>query len=216
MTSNRYDRIRRVLARRQPDLTVILEGVNKPHNFSAILRSCDAVGVGRAYAVTPQKGMEISESVSAGAGRWIQTRLCETIQDAADHVRKRGFRVVAAHFDDRSIDFREVDYLQPTAILLGQEKDGVTAEAAELADCFVEIPMLGMGSSLNVSVAAALILFEAQRQRLSAGRYSRGHLSESESRRLAFEWGYPKVADYCRRHGVPYPPLRRDGQIDKP
>jgi tRNA (guanosine-2'-O-)-methyltransferase len=213
MTPRRFHRLRQVLDRRQPDLTVVLENVHKPHNLSAIVRTCDAVGVFEAHAVTPDGTLDLVDAVAQGTRRWMRLRTHPTLYEAFDLLRERGFRILAAHLEPRAVDYREIDYRRPTAVLLGQEKDGVTAEAAARADDLVAIPMLGMVTSLNVSVAAALLLFEAQRQRAAAGLYGRRRLDDETYRHTLFEWAYPGLAELCRREGLPYPPLGEDGEI---
>lgn len=213
MTPERFRRIVRVLERRQPDLTVVMENVHKPHNFSAVLRTCDAAGVFEAHAVTRDGTLAVADAVAQGTKRWVEVRTHAGLHEAFDHLRERGFRILAAHLDERAVDFREVDYTRPTALLLGQEKDGVTPEAAARADGWIAVPMAGMVASLNVSVAAAVVLFEAQRQRAAAGLYDRRRLDEETWRRALFEWAYPALAERCRREGVPYPPLGPDGEI---
>jgi tRNA (guanosine-2'-O-)-methyltransferase len=111
------------------------------------------------------------------------------------------------------VDYRAADYTRPTCVLLGAEKWGVSDEAADAADANIVIPMLGMVQSLNVSVAAATILFEAQRQRLAAGLYDAPQLEAAELARLTFEWGYPELAPLYRERGEPYPALNEQGQV---
>jgi tRNA (guanosine-2'-O-)-methyltransferase len=216
MTPERYRRIRAVLDRRQPDLTVLLEDVHKPHNFSAILRSCDAAGVFETHATSPSGRVRRHHPTSGGSGKWVGVRVHPTVAGALADLRERGLRILAAHPTAAAADFREEDYARPTAILLGQEKTGVSAAAAAGADGFVAIPMVGMVASLNVSVAAALILFEAQRQRAAAGLYDRPRLDEETYRRTLFEWGYPEIAAYCREIGHPYPRLDEEGRLLDP
>jgi tRNA (guanosine-2'-O-)-methyltransferase len=213
MTPDRFKRLASVLARRQPDLTLVMENVNKPHNFSAVVRTCDAVGVMEAHAITPDGTLKVADAVAQGTRRWMRVRTHASVLEAFDHLHERGFRIVAAHLDERAVDFRAADYTRPTAILMGEELDGVSAEAAARADDLVVIPMLGMVASLNVSVAAALLLFEAQRQRAEAGLYDRRRLDDETWHRMLFEWAYPKHAARCRREGVPYPQLGADGAI---
>ena len=213
MTPDRFRRIASVLARRQPDLTLVMENVHKPHNFSAVVRTCDAVGVLEAHAITPDGTLAVADAVAQGTRRWMRVRTHASVLEAFDHLHERGFQVLAAHLDERAVDFRSVDYTRPTAILMGEELDGVSAEAAARADHLVVVPMLGMVASLNVSVAAALLLFEAQRQRAEAGLYDRRRLDDETWRRTLFEWAYPELAARCRREGVPYPDLGPEGEL---
>lgn len=213
MTPERFQRITAVLDRRQPDLTVVMENVHKPHNFSAVVRTCDAVGVLEAHAVTPDGTLAVADAVAQGTKRWMRVRTHASILEAFDLLQDSGHQILAAHLDDRAVDYRAVDYTQPTAVLLGQEKDGVTQEAAARADELILIPMMGMVASLNVSVAAALVLFEAQRQRANAGLYDERRLDDETFTRLRFEWAYPKLAEKCRREGLAYPPLSEEGEL---
>lgn len=225
MTPERWRKINRVLARRQPDLTVLMERVHKWHNFSAVLRTCDAVGVLEAHLIPAQQGIPQSpdkgeggmskptDATSGSAAKWVGLSTHPDTPSAFAHLRARGFRVYAAHFSEKAVDYRQVDYTQPSCILLGTEKWGVTEEAARLADGHVVIPMMGMVQSLNVSVAAAVILFEAQRQRMEAGLYDRPRLEPALYRKLLFEWAYPDWAERCRQEGRAYPPLSQEGEI---
>ena len=192
MTERRRHRIFDVLSRRQPDLTVLAEDVYKPHNLSAILRSCDAVGIGEVHAVKPTGGVATFNATSASAEKWVDLVVHEDIRSAAASLKQRGFTLYAAHLSEEAVDYRDVDYVAPCAVLLGNEKEGVSPAAAELADRHVVIPMLGMVQSLNVSVAAAVILFEAQRQRLTAGLYSTPRLPEEELAAIEERWLRPR------------------------
>lgn len=213
MRSERFRRIREVLARRQPDLTVLMDRVNKSHNFSAILRNCDAVGVLEAHVVPPEKGLPLHHGTSAGTKKWVRVRLHREVASAVSQLHASGFRVIAAHPSDNAIDYREIDYRQPTAILIGAELDGVSAEGLELADAHVAVPMLGMVKSLNVSVATSILLFEAMRQREAAGMYAESRLSPDDFDRHLFEWAWPSIASKRRREGRPYPKLTEDGDL---
>lgn len=188
MTTRRRQRIFDVLSRRQPDLTVLAEDVYKPHNLSAILRSCDAVGIGEVHAVTPTGGVATFNATSASAEKWVDLVVHDSVETAAAALKQRGFKLYAAHLSEQAVDYRDVSYIGPTALILGNEKSGVTSAAAELADEHVIIPMLGMVQSLNVSVAAAVILFEAQRQRRETGMYDSPQLSPLATREIALRW----------------------------
>lgn len=213
MNPDRFRRLRRTLARRQPDLTVLMDGVHKSHNFSAILRNCDAVGVLESHVVVPEGGLDLHHGTSAGTKKWVRVHHHATVSDAVDVLHEQGFRVVAAHPSDGSVDFREVDYTKPTALMMGAELHGVSEEGLRISDARVRIPMLGMVHSLNVSVATALLLFEAARQRQGAGMYDESRLEPEELERTLFEWAYPSVAAARRDEGRPYPALTDDGEI---
>ncbi len=213
MTPERFARLRRALLRRQPDLTVLMDGVHKSHNFSAILRNCDAAGVLEAHVVTPDDGLDLHHGTSAGTKKWVRIRHHDSIGAAVRGLKEDGFAVVAAHPSDDSVDFRDVDFTGPTAVMMGAELHGVSDEGLRLADRHVVIPMMGMVHSLNVSVATALILFEAMRQRESAGLYDESRISPDDFERTLFEWAYPTIAKGRRAEGRPYPALTDDGEI---
>lgn len=213
MIPRRYERLKQVLDRRQPDLTVLTEDVHKPHNFSAIIRTCDAVGVFAVHAVNRDSEVPTYSQVAQGSEKWVKLHTHPEITTAIKYLQQQNYSVYAAHFSSSAIDYREVDYTKPTAILLGTEKWGVTKTAASLVDGHIVIPMLGMVQSLNVSVATAVILFEAQRQRLAAGLYDRVRLDEKTYRQTIFEWGYPEIAAMYRKQGQSYPDLGATGEI---
>lgn len=205
MTPQRRARVEAVLARRQPDLTVLMERVHKPHNFSAVLRTADAVGILEAHAVVPSGGLPDLSGTSKGAEKWVQVHTHRDTASAVKALQARGFRCYAAHFSERAVDFRAVDYTQPSAIILGTEYHGVSPEAVALADGEIIIPMMGMTQSLNVSVANSVVLYEAQRQREAAGMYLERQIDEATYQRLLFEWIYPRQAKLLKRQGLPYP-----------
>ena len=215
MNSQRYARICEMLARRQPDLTVCMEQVHKPHNVSAIVRTADAVGVHEVHAVWPDGRMR--NTVSAAAGNsWVSVKNHHTIGEAVSHLKGRGMQILATNLSAKAVDFREIDYTRPTCILMGQEKTGISREALDLADRDIIIPMIGMVQSLNVSVASALILYEAQRQRQNARMYERrtSMLPEDEQQRLLFEGGYPVLARVAKQKKLPYPHVNAQGEIE--
>ncbi|MGF6566343.1 tRNA (guanosine(18)-2'-O)-methyltransferase TrmH [Kosakonia cowanii] len=216
MNAQRYARIREMLARRQPDLTVCMEQVHKPHNVSAIIRTADAVGVHEVHAVWPGNRMRTMASSAAGSNSWVDVKTHRTIEDAVGVLKQRGMQILATHLSDKAVDFREIDYTRPTCILMGQEKTGITQQALDLADRDIIIPMTGMVQSLNVSVASALILYEAQRQRQNADMYKRENsmLPDAEQQRLLFEGGYPVLARVAKQKGLPYPHVNNEGQIE--
>jgi tRNA (guanosine-2'-O-)-methyltransferase len=213
MRPERFRRLRAVLARRQPDLTVLMDRVHKSHNFSAILRNCDAVGVLEAHVVPPEEGLDVHHGSSAGTRKWVRVRHHATTTDAVERLKERGFTIVAAHPSVASVDFRRIDFTGPTAIMMGTELHGVSDEGLRGADLHASIAMHGLGHSLNVSVATALLLFEAARQRQSVGMYDESRLEPDDFQRRLFEWAHPSIAMRCRRAGRPYPALTDDGEI---
>jgi tRNA (guanosine-2'-O-)-methyltransferase len=213
MTPERFAKLRRALARRQPDLTVLADCVNKPHNVSAILRTADAVGIHRIHAISAAGAMRRHHMIAGGVKSWVELTLHASIERALDALRADGWRLVAAHAGPTATDFRAVDYTAKVALIVGAELLGPSPAALEQADEHVAIPMLGLGESVNVSVAAAVILFEAQRQRTAGGLYDRPRLAPDELEHTLFEWCYPDVARRCRELGRSYPRLAKDGSM---
>ncbi|MBY5994105.1 tRNA (guanosine(18)-2'-O)-methyltransferase TrmH [Ferrimonas balearica] len=216
MSPERLARINAMLDQRQPDLTICLEQVHKPHNLSAMVRTADAIGVHEVHAVWPDKGMRLAGGTATGSQQWVKVNTHDSIEGAVAAMREHGMQIIATNLSDTAVDFRQIDYTKPTAILMGQEKTGITPEALALADQDVIIPMVGMVQSLNVSVATALLLYEAQRQRQEAGLYGQRRLDEAECQRILFEGGHPIFAKICRQKGLPYPQIDEAGQIQAP
>lgn len=212
MSPERNARIRAMLEKRQTDLTVCLENVHKPHNVSAVVRTCDAIGVHYIHAVWEEK-YKLRGGTAMGSDQWVHCSQHDNIEQAIDCFKQQDMQVLVTHLSDSAVDFREIDYTKPTAILLGQEKYGATEQAIEHADQDIVIPMVGMVQSLNVSVAGALVLYEAQRQRQNAGMYEDNKLPDSERQRLLFEGGYPRLAKLCQQRGIDYPLVDEDGQV---
>ncbi|MGA7668772.1 MAG: RNA methyltransferase [Nitrolancea sp.] len=181
ITERRRRRMVEVLERRQPDLTVVLENVHDPHNVSAVLRTCDAVGIATVHLVyTIEERPELSRGVSASALRWLDVVDHESISDCYVALRAQGFTILATHLDENRVELFDLDLTAPTALVFGNEQRGVSEEAVAGADGTVIIPMMGMVQSLNISVACAVTLYEALRQRRAARLYEQPRLSRSE------------------------------------
>lgn len=216
MTPERVTKLRDVLSRRQPDLTVITDYVHKGRNLSAIVRTADSAGIMDVHCVIGDKDFHAFRGTAMGSHSWVEVHRYKELQSPVTQLKKQGYQVVAAHLSDTAIDFRDVDYTQPTAIMMGAERVGVSERGEQLADVHVTIPMVGMVASLNVSVAAGILLTEVQRQRQQAGLYDQQRIDQATFDRLFFEWGHPQVRDYCINNDLDYPPLREDGEIDNP
>ncbi|HHR6080496.1 TPA: tRNA (guanosine(18)-2'-O)-methyltransferase TrmH [Providencia alcalifaciens] len=216
MNERRYRRICQMMAMRQPDLTLCLEEIHKPHNVSAIVRSADAVGIHKIHAIWPDQHVKLSVSSAAGSNSWVKVIPHQSTESAIAQIKSENMQVLVTNLSDTAVDFREIDYTRPTCIMVGQEKTGISDKALALADQHIIIPMVGMVQSLNVSVASALILYEAQRQRQLAGMYDRENslLSEQEQQEWLFEGGYPVLAEVAKRKGLPRPLINQHGQIE--
>ncbi len=190
-TERRRERVAGVLARRQPDLTVVLENVHDPHNVSAVLRSCDAVGVLTVhvvYSIEEAPAGAFARTTSASAAKWIDVRRHPSVADCYAVLRAEGIAVLATAVGPESAELYATDLARPTALVFGNELRGVSPEAQAAADGLVAIPMLGMVESLNISVACAVSLYEALRQRREAGAYDRPKLEAERLSALEEEW----------------------------
>ncbi|NPB03456.1 MAG: tRNA (guanine-N2)-dimethyltransferase [Thermotogae bacterium] len=195
VTSRRLNRIKEVLNRRQRDLRIFIENVRNVHNFSAILRTCDAVGVMYVHFYYEGGNPPINREIARGSERWVVLIRENDPVQALRRLKGEGFQIVATALSEDSKDFREADYTKPTVIVLGNEDRGVSAAVLDVADLKVKIPMYGMVQSLNVSVANALILYEAQRQRLAAGMYDKPSLTPEEYDRFLKLWTYDRILE---------------------
>ncbi len=213
MTPDRLQRINSMLDQRQPDLTVCMEGVHKSHNLAAVVRTADAIGVSDVHAVWKNETMRVSGGSAAGSQNWIDVHNYNNTEDAINTLKAQGMQVLVTNLSATAVDFREIDYTKPTAIILGQEKFGASEKALAMADQDIIIPMVGMVQSLNVSVACSVVLYEAQRQRQAAGMYQQPRISLQRRQRILFEGGHPIFAKACQRKGLPYPEIDEAGQI---
>ena len=191
LTPERIAKIEKLLDRRQPCLQVMLENVHDSHNISAVMRTADAVGVLDFYYSLELSGhVKTHKTITQGAHRWLRRERIPT-QSRVEFLkrkRKEGMQILVTELSEESLDFREVDYTRPTLLLFGNEKEGVTPEVSALATRRIVIPMHGMVQSLNVSVAAALVLFEAERQRNRVGFYDRPRIDPELRRELLERW----------------------------
>ena len=213
MTPERFAKLKAALARRQPDLTVFMDAVNKSHNVSAIIRTADAVGVHRVHALSTGGSLRRHHMIGGGAIHYVRLTLHSSTAGALAALRGEGWRLIAAHAGADARDYRDVDYTAKVAIMVGAELVGVSETALAAADERVAIPMRGLGTSLNVSVAVGVMLLEAERQRHAAGLYDSSRLTPTERDETLFEWCYPDIAERCRQLGRAYPPLTADGRL---
>jgi tRNA (guanosine-2'-O-)-methyltransferase len=189
LTARRESRIRQVLARRQKDLTLVLNNVHDPHNVSAILRSCDAFGVFGVHLLYTSEGFpDLSRRSSASARKWIDRQRHTSALGLIKSVQGAGLQLLATSCEQRASRPPEIDLTQPWAIVLGNEHRGIDPELRPWIDKEIHIPMQGMVQSLNVSVAAAIILYEAWRQRSQKGMYDRPSLGPDERQGLFELW----------------------------
>lgn len=189
LTERRKEKFLAVARRRQPGLTVVLENIHDPHNVSAVLRSCDAVGILQVELLyTVEKFPRIGKKSSSSASKWIKRRQHRSVKECYDTLHQEGYRVYATHLSEDAVDLYDFNLTGNVAFVFGNEHRGVSAEATATADGNIRIPMMGMIQSLNVSVAAAVCLYEALRQRKILGMYEHPALPESQLESLLKEW----------------------------
>jgi tRNA (guanosine-2'-O-)-methyltransferase len=196
MTERRREKILSVLKNRQTDLTVVMENIHDPHNVSAILRSADAVGIMEVQLVyTSEKFPKLGKKSSASAVKWMKRKNFSSVSECYEELRRTGYSIYATRLGKRSRSLYDLDLTGKVALVFGNEHRGVTDEAAGLADENFQVPMVGMIQSLNVSVACAVSLYEAFRQRLTA---CGAGLSENELQALVEEW--TTLSERKKRH----------------
>ena len=213
----RFERIKNVLNCRMKNLTVLVEAVNKPHNLSAILRTCDAAGVFEANFINEKDKVKTFNSTAQGSQKWVKLNNHETTISAVSELKKKGFKLYGTTLNERSTDYRNFDYSENTCFVLGAEKWGLSDQLISKVDESIFIPMSGMVQSLNVSVAASILLFEAIRQRESKSLLPlKGEgLSAEEYEKTLFEWSYPELASIYRKSGNKYPKMNQYGEINE-
>ena len=213
----RFERIKNVLNCRMKNLTVLVEAVNKPHNLSAILRTCDAAGVFEANFISEKDKVKTFNSTAQGSQKWVKLNNHETTISAVSELKKKGFKLYGTTLNERSTDYRDFDYSENTCFVLGAEKWGLSDQLISKVDESIFIPMSGMVQSLNVSVAASILLFEAIRQRESKSLLPlKGEgLSAEEYEKTLFEWSYPELASIYRKSGNKYPKINQYGEINE-
>ena len=189
MTEQREKKFLSVLEHRQPTLTVVMEDIHDPHNVSAVLRSADAVGIMEVQLLyINEEFPKLGKKSSASATKWVTRRKFTAVEECYAKLHEEGFTIYATHLGKKSKSLYELDFTKKTALVFGNEHRGVSDEAAKLADENFQIPMAGMIQSLNVSVACAVSLYEAFRQRFSAGMYEKPSLKKSDIKKLFDEW----------------------------
>jgi tRNA (guanosine-2'-O-)-methyltransferase len=188
-TDRRLEKIRRILSHRQPDLTVVLENIHDPHNVSAILRSADAVGIMGVHLIyTTEEFPKVGRKSSASASKWVGRWKWRSVKECYASLRREEFKIFASQLDASSLSVFDLNMKNKVALIFGNEHRGVSEQAAALADARFKVPMYGMIESLNVSVACAVSLYEALRQRLEQGDYSKPKLGDAVLQTLVEEW----------------------------
>lgn len=199
ITPQRRARFREVVANRQFDLTVILENVHDPHNIGAVLRSCDSVGIREIYVLYTEPELqkrdklEMGRRTSSGARKWVDVLFYTDPGACFARVRRHYASIWATHLNEESHDLYDLELTGSVALMFGNEHDGLSKEALSFADGNFTIPQMGMVKSLNISVACAVTLYEALRQRRSAGFYGSDNPASGGQQKAL-------LADYLHRH----------------
>lgn len=192
MTPERSDRLNAVLSKRQLNLTVVLENVADPHNISAVMRTCDAVGIQEIYilnTVIPRHKKWGSKS-SSSASKWLTVHQFNEVSACFQELRKRYKKIYTTHLSSDASDLYELDLTEDVALVFGNEHSGVSEELIALADGNFIIPQVGIIKSLNISVACAVSVYEAFRQKNLAGHYDKPQITGNELLQLKETWGF--------------------------
>lgn len=195
MTPERKEKLLRVLSKRQFDLTVVFENVQDPHNIAAVLRTCESAGIQEVHILNhsipphPKFGDGLGYRSSSSAWKWLTLHYHDELQTCVDHIKSQGFSLMATALNERAVDLYEVDFTQKLALVFGNEKKGVSDELLQLCDGNFLIPQVGVIQSLNISVACAVCLYEAYRQKKNKGHYQTHAITDPKSNALAAEWG---------------------------
>ena len=173
MTPERTERLNNVLAKRQPGLTVVLENVSDPHNISAVMRTCDAVGVQDVYILNTKIGLHEmwSEKASSSAAKWLTVHQFTDANACFAELRKNYSKIYTTHLSQDAVALYELDLTESVALIFGNEHAGVSDDIISMADGNFIIPQVGIIKSLNISVACAVSLYEAYRQKKIAGHF---------------------------------------------
>ncbi|MFH1529052.1 MAG: TrmH family RNA methyltransferase [Bacteroidota bacterium] len=188
-TKQRIDKITSVLSARQHTLRVVLENIHDPHNVSAIYRTCDAAGIPKVTLLyNVEEFPKLSKTSSASAKKWVETEKFSEAEKCITSLKNCGYKIYSSVLNKNSKSIYDIDLTDKIAIVLGNESRGVSSEVAESSDELIYIPMRGMIQSLNVSVANAVILYEAQRQRMLKGMYDTSQVTEERLNELIDDW----------------------------
>lgn len=191
MTPKRFEKIQQTVNKRQKNLILVLENIHDAHNVSAILRTADAAGIDLIYLVyNTNKFPRISKTSSASAKKWVHLKKFDNVNDCFKELKKKKFKIYASCIlQEQSVNsLYNLDFTGRTAFVFGNEHTGVSEDVMKLADFYFMIPMFGMVQSLNVSVSAAITVYEALRQRLLAGMYDKSEYGTRELKRKLKEY----------------------------
>ena len=197
MTPERREKLQAVLSKRQNDITIVLENVFDPHNISAVMRTCDAVGVQELYVLNTKipRHKKWGAKSSSSAAKWLTVYQFENAEECFSELRKKYSTILTTHLSSDALNLYEIDLTKPVALIFGNEHSGVSEEIRKLADGNFIIPQSGIIRSLNISVACAVTLYEAYRQKALAGHYDKARLTGDVLKELMDKWGYEEESN---------------------
>ena len=192
MTPERKERLLSVLNKRQNNITVVLENVSDPHNISAVMRTCDAVGIQDIYVLNTKiaRHRKFGQKSSSSADKWLTVHQYTDAKECFTALRRHYGLILTTHLSSDAISLHDIDFTQSIALVFGNEHDGVSEEIRALADGNFIIPQVGIIKSLNISVACAVTVYEAMRQKTIAGHYDSRAIEGERYNSLLHEWGF--------------------------
>ena len=192
MTPERNERLNAVLSKRQLNLTIVLENVTDPHNISAVMRTCDAVGIQEIYILNTiiPKHKKWGARSSSSAAKWLTVHQYTEVNSCFEALRKRYKKIYTTHLSTDAVGLYDLDLTEDVALVFGNEHSGVTDELIALTDGNFIIPQVGIIKSLNISVACAVSVYEAYRQKSIAGHYQQPQIVGQELVDLKLQWGF--------------------------
>ena len=190
MTPQRREKLISVLNKRQDDITIVLENVFDPHNISAVMRTCDAVGVQEVYVLNTKipRHKKWGARSSSSAATWLTIYQFDNTEECFSSLRKKYSAILTTHLSADALSLHSIDFTRSLALVFGNEHEGVSPEIRKMADGDFLIPQAGIIQSLNISVACAVTLYEAFRQKNLAGHYNRRKLDDVSFERLLKNW----------------------------
>ena len=192
MTPERSEKLLKVLQQRQSNLCVVMENVQDPHNISAVMRTCDAVGIQDLFILNTKipRHLKFGARSSSSAAKWLTVHNYEDTEACFKELRQRYNRILTTHLSSDAISLYAIDFTGSIALIFGNEHSGVSEEVRKLADGNFIIPQMGIIRSLNISVACAVSIYEAYRQKELAGHYAQPSLPADQMNSLLTEWGF--------------------------
>jgi tRNA (guanosine-2'-O-)-methyltransferase len=190
LTDNRKNLFKKVLDKRTRHFAVVLEDIFQPHNASAVVRTADIFGVQDVHAIENKYTNKVSRHVAKGSQKWITSKRYKSDGDntkiCLDNLREKGYQIIATSPHNDSCLLQDFDVTKKSAFVFGVEAEGVSNYVKEQADGFLKIPMVGFTESLNISVAAAIILQDVTTKLRDSD--INWQLSQKEKDDLYFDW----------------------------